>query len=470
LIILFIIGGIAAGIWLFVWVRSLPIPDFQTFDERKIVQSTRIYDRTGENLLYDVHQDIKRTVVPYEAIPGHVKNATIAIEDETFYQHKGVDIMGILRALIVDLKTGEFQQGGSTITQQLAKNTFLSPEKTIERKVKELFLSFKIESTYDKEEILTLYLNEIPYGGSNYGIQAASEAYFGKNVQDLTLAESAYLAAIPQAPSYYSPYGSHIDDLEERKKLVLKQMLKLGFISEEEMNKANEEEVKFQNIIEKGIRAPHFVMYVKSYLEEKYGKDIVESGGLKVTTTLDWELQEKAEKLTKQYAEENTKNYNAKNAGMVGMDPKTGQIIVMVGSKDYHDENYPGKFNVALGERQPGSSFKPFVYATAFKKGYTPETVVFDLKTEFNVNCNTDGTPGQGIDPDDCYMPQNYDFIYRGPMTLRNALAQSVNVPAVKMLYLAGVKDSIQTARDMGITTLSDPSRYGLTLDRKSVV
>lgn len=466
LLILFFTSSIIAVFFVFNWARSLPVPDFESFNERKIIQSTKIYDRTGEKLLYDIHKDIKRTVISYEEISKNIKNATIAIEDSNFYQHKGVSITGIIRSFLINLSNGKLRGvGGSTITQQLIKNTFLTTEKTFTRKLKELVLALKMEKYFSKEEILTLYLNDNPYGGSVYGIEAASKSFFGKNSKDLTLAEASYLAALPQAPSYYSPYGSHQDELEKRKNLVLQQMLDLGFISEEEFEQTKEEKVEFLSKPEKGIEAPHFIMYIKSYLEEKYGKDLVEQGGLKVITTLDLDLQKEAEKMAEEYAKTNKEKFNAENVGIVGMDPKNGQILVMVGSRNYFDEEYDGKFNITLANRQPGSAFKPFVYATAFKKGYTPETNVFDLKTEFNSSCNPDGTPIPGLtEEDECYQPGNYDNVFRGPVTLRNALAQSINIPAVKTLYLAGIEDSFDTAERLGITTLTDPYRYGLTL------
>lgn len=449
----------------FLWAKSLPIPDFQTFDERKIVQSTKIFDRTGENLLYDIHENIKRTVIPYSDMPIYIKNATVAIEDSNFYQHRGISIVGIMRAFFINLTEGRVRgQGGSTITQQLVKNTFLTTEKTFTRKIKEVFLSLKLETIFSKEEILALYLNEIPYGGSNYGVEAASESFFGKDAKDLNLAESAYLAALPQAPTYFSPYGAHKDALDERKDTVLRRMLELGFIEEKEYESTKNIEVKFINQSEVGIRAPHFVMYIKNYLEEKYGKDFVEQGGLNVITTIDLELQEETENMAKEYSKEIEEKFNAKNLGLIGIDPKTGQILVMVGSRNYFDKEYEGNFNITLAKRQPGSSFKPFVYTTLFQKGYLPETVVFDLETEFNSSCNPDGAPKPGTDEEECYMPGNYDNIFRGPVSLRNALAQSINIPAVKVLYLTGLMDSLETASKLGITTLTDSNRYGLTL------
>ncbi len=447
-----------------IWASNISIPDFQSFENRKVIQSTKIYDNTGEILLYDIHQNISRTVINFTDIPRQVKNATVAIEDSGFYQHHGISWQGIFRSFLADIVSGSLQQGGSTITQQLVKNTLLTSEKSFTRKIKEIILSLKIEKMFSKEDILGLYLNEIPYGGNNYGIESASLYFFGKNAKNLTLAEAAYLAALPQAPTYYSPYGNHRDELENRKNIVLKRMLELGFISEDEMKQSQKEKVNFISRSEQNIKAPHFVMFIKSYLEEKYGKDTVEEEGLKVITTLDWDLQQKAEKIIAQFAADNEKNFNAKNAGLIAIDPKTGKILTMVGSRDYFNTENEGNFNVTLAKRQPGSSFKPFVYATAFQKGYTPETILFDLQTEFNSSCNPDGTPKEGTKSEECYRPENYDGIYRGPISLRNALAQSINIPSVKVLYLAGINDSLKTAQNLGITTLTDPLKYGLTL------
>jgi 1A family penicillin-binding protein len=455
----------SAGI-LFVWTATIKIPDLNSLEDWKMVQSTKIYDRTGKVLLYDVHGNIKRTIVPLDQVSTTTRNAAIAIEDSRFYEHYGIDVRSIFRAIFVNIGTGGFSQGGSTITQQVVKNAFLSPEKTITRKLKEWVMALKMEQILSKDKILELYFNEVPYGGSIYGIEEASLSFFGKHTSDLSLSESAYLAALPQAPTYYSPYGNNRDKLEERKNLVLKRMLELGFIGNSDYTKAVNEKAVFLPPQEEGITAPHFVMMVKQYLEEKYGKDMLENGGLKIVTTLDASLQVKAEEVAKKYGEDNVKQFNAHNAAMVAADPKTGQILVMVGSRDYFNKDIDGNFNVALSpNRQPGSSFKPFVYATAFMKGYTPETVLFDLKTEFNSSCSPDGVPTlPGMNPDECYMPENYDYVYRGPMTLRDALAQSINVVAVKTFYLAGIPDSVETAKKMGLTTIKNPKQYGLTL------
>lgn len=479
--LLILLTGIAA-----IWVLMLDIPDFEAFGQRKIIQSTKIYDREGRVLLYDIHSDVRRTIVSYEEIPRHIKNATVAIEDSSFYNHRGIDFSSIGRAFLINLFSGRIRQGGSTITQQLVKNTLLTPERTLNRKIKEAVLALKVEQALSKEEILHFYLNEIPYGASAYGVAAATEVYFGKDVKDLTLAEAAYLAALPKAPTLYSPYGSHRDQLDKRKDLVLERMFDLGFITEEKFNTSRDENVKFIARGNETLKAPHFVMYVREYLAEKYGEEIIRVGGLKITTTLNWELQQKAEELTKQFVDEEEDKFNVFNAGLAAVNPQTGHILVMVGSRDWFQDPLPEgcrpgvdckfepKVNVtsyAQG-RQPGSSFKPFVYATAFKKGFTPDTVVFDLPTEFNSSCDPDiqkqeealKTEEETRKDNPCYHPKNYDEVFRGPITLREALAQSVNVPSVKTLYLAGLLDSLKTARDLGITTLGDPGRYGLTL------
>lgn len=445
-----------------IYISTLKLPDFKLFEERKIASSTKIYDRTGDNLLYDVHQDIKRTVIPYEEMGTNIKNAVVAIEDSNFYSHKGVRVKSTIRALWANIAGKSVAGGGSTITQQLIKNTLLTREKTITRKIKEWILAIKIEKIYSKEEILELYLNEAPYGGTVYGIQEASRMFFGKNPIDLSIAESAYLAAIPNLPTYYSPYGKNIDKLENRKNLVLKRMYDLKFITQDEYENAKNEKVVFLPQQVGNISAPHFVFFVKEILEEKYGANVLENDGLIITTTLDYELQKKAEEIVKRRALENEKNFKGSNAGVVVIDPNNGDILAMVGSRDYFDKEIDGNYNIATALRQPGSSFKPFVYATAINKGFTSNTVLFDVFTEFNASCDPYGKPLSGGAV--CYHPQNYDNAFRGPMTVKDALAQSINTIAVKTLYIVGIKDAIKTAKDMGITTLNDPDRYGLSL------
>ena len=459
---IFVFGLIAVGA-LMIWISTLDIPDLSSFEERQVQQSTKIFDRTGTVLLYDLHQDIRRTIIPYENISRHIKNASIAIEDDTFYEHAGVRPLAIVRSMITNISNGggPFSgAGGSTITQQVIKNSILQKEKTITRKIKEAILAFRLEQVLTKDEILSHYLNESPYGGTIYGVEEASLSFFGKHASEVTLAEAAYLASLPQLPTYYSPYGNNIEDLHKRKNLVLQKMLENGFINQEEHDQARDEVVTFKPQIASGIRAPHFVMYIRDILIEKYGEDSLAEKGLKVITSLDWELQEKAEEIVLRKALSNEKNYNAENASLVASDPITGEILVMVGSRDYFDTEIDGNYNIALALRQPGSSFKPFVYATAFKKGYTPETVVFDLKTQFSTSCTPDNTTSEN----GCYSPENYDHKFRGPVTFKNALAQSLNIPAVKALYLAGMDESLKMARDLGISTLTNKNQYGLTL------
>ena len=460
-LVVLIVGFVSGGVTT-IWAISLPVPDFETFFDKQINQtSTKIYDRTGKTLLYDV-RGIRRTVVPFEKIPSRVKQATLAIEDSAFYTHSGVDVTSIARAFWVNILSGNFSQGGSTITQQVVKNSLLTQEKTLTRKIKEAILAVKMEQTMSKDEILNIYLNESPYGSNIYGVQEAARAYFKKDINEVTLAESAYLASLPQAPGYYSPYGKNKDKLDTRKNLVLTQMFKNGFITKEEAEKAKTEEVIFYEKINQSIKAPHFVFFIKDYLETKYGEDNIQNKGYKVITTIDWDLQQKAEELAKKYGEENETKFNAKNNGIVAINPKTGEILAMVGSRDYFNQEIEGNFNITTAHRQPGSSFKPIVYATAFNKGYTDKTVVFDLKTEFNTGCSPTGVPlTTGAK---CYSPVNYDDKFVGPITLRDALAQSRNIPAIKVLYLAGISNALNTARAMGISSLGGQNQYGLTL------
>ena len=460
LLVVITTGLISVGA-LLLWASFAAIPAIDGFENRRVAESTKIFDRTDNVVLYDVHGTMRRTSVPLEAISPYIQRASIAIEDAEFYQHRGFRPLSFIRAAIANVTTGSFEQGGSTITQQVVKNALLTQDKTILRKMKEIMLAIKLERVYSKDQILATYINENPYGGTIYGVQEASQYFFGVDAKDVDLAQAAYLAALPQAPTYYSPYGNHRDALNARHNLVLARMKEHGFITNEEYENAIKEKVVFRNTAEAGIKAPHFVFYIREYLEQKYGSDAVASGGLHVVTTLDYDLQKKAEETVTKFAPGMLQNFNASNEGIVAIDPKTGQILAMVGSKGYFDETIDGKVNVALTNRQPGSSFKPFVYAAAFEKGYTPETVVFDLKTQFSTHCAP-----QDIENDapPCYSPNNFDGVFRGPVNLRNALAQSINVPAVKVLYLAGISESLKIARDIGISTLGDENQYGLTL------
>ena len=460
LVILFVVIALGTGSIL-IWVSTFKIPDLATLRAQALVQSTKIYDRTGNTLLYDLNPNIKRTVVSFDQISQHLKDATVAIEDSSFYTHSGIRPTSIIRAIFVDALAGSFKEGGSTITQQVIKNSLLNSDKTISRKIKEWVLSIRLEQIADKDTILNLYLNSISYGGNHYGVEEASEAFLGKHAADLDIAESAYLAAIPQAPTHYSPYGSNLKDLEARKNLVLKEMLNNKFITASEYTAALAEKVTFQDGGNQGIKAPHFVMFIKSYLENKYGEDKVQNGGLKVITTLNYDMQQKAEDIALKYALTNAKTYNASNDAIVALDPNTGQILTMVGSRDYFDSKIDGNFNVATApNRQPGSTFKPFVYAESFNQGYTPDTMMFDAKIQFSTACAINDLSS---DPP-CYSPNDYSGQFQGPISVRNALAGSVNVPAVEMLYMVGVGKALQLSQEMGITTLTDPNQYGLTL------
>lgn len=433
-------------------IRTLP--SLEEIGERSVAETTKIFDRTGEVLLYEIHGEERRTTVAWENIPDTVKQATIAIEDANFYGHPAFDWKSIVRALLVNLRSGSVVQGGSTITQQLAKKAFLSDERTITRKIRELALSIKLERRFTKSQILELYLNQIPYGANAYGVESASRTYFGKSVKDASLAEAALLAALPKAPSYYSPWGSHTDELMARKDRVLDRMSELGFVSPAERDAAKAEELALLEPAT-NIRAPHFVIAVTEELNREYGEDFVRTAGLTVRTTLDVKLQELAERVVAEGAARNEELYKGTNAALVAEDAKTGEILALVGSRNYFDTERDGNFNVATqGLRQPGSAIKPFVYLTAFTKGYTPETVLFDLETEFDATG----------EPDKSYKPQNYDEAFRGPISLRNALAQSINVPSVKTLYLAGISEVLKIAERFGITTLTDRHRYGLSL------
>ncbi|MBZ9571742.1 PBP1A family penicillin-binding protein [Patescibacteria group bacterium] len=444
------------------YAKDLPRPE--KFLERQFFQSTKIYDRSGETLLYEIYGEEKREIVPLEKVPEYLKEAVIATEDINFYHHFGIDFKAVARAVLNNLKLGKPIQGGSTISQQLIRSSFLTMEKTLERKTREIILTLELERRYSKDQILGFYLNQIPFGSNAYGVEAASQTYFRKPVSDISLAEAALLASLIKAPSRLSPFGDNLAELLARKDYVLDRMELSGFITKEKKELAKKEEIKFAKALHP-IKAPHFVLYIKNYLELKYGEDFLREKGLRVYTSLDWELQELAEKVVEEGAKTN-ENYRAFNASLVAIDPKTGQILAMVGSRDWFGNPYPqgcipGKTclfdpspNVSLLGRQPGSAFKPFVYATAFKKGFNDKYKVLDKETNFGL---WGGKP---------YIPQNYDGLFRGPVTLREGLAQSLNVPSVKVLaYLAGLKDSIKTAKDLGITTLDKPpSWYGLAL------
>lgn len=435
---------LVAGSLFAYFAKDLPSPD--KIISENVSQTTKIYDRTGNTVLYEIHGDQNRTVVPLSEIPQNMRNATIAIEDKDFYKHHGFDAIGIFRAVFRDVTSGSLSQGGSTITQQLVKNAILTNEKTFTRKIKEIILAIEIEQKFSKDQILQLYLNEIPYGSSAYGVESASRTFFNKPAKDLTLAEASYLASIPQAPTHYSPFGSYTDDLKNRHELVLDKMAEQGFISSEDAAKAKKDEVKF-SLSKDHIIAPHFVFYVRQALEDEYGAKEVEQGGLKVITTLDLDKQKIAEEEVVNHVSL-INRYGASNAALVSLNPQNGEVLAMVGSVDYFNKDIQGNVNVTTRPQQVGSSFKPYAYALAFSKGFTPQTKVFDLNTDF----------GNG------YQPKNYDFRQSGPIQLQSALMQSLNTPAVKVGYLVGDDKVGEFARNLGLTDLpKDPSQYGLS-------
>jgi 1A family penicillin-binding protein len=454
-----------AGI-LFLWIATQPIPSIQSFEERKTVNSTKIYDVTGEVTLYSVGDSINRKPVESSQIDPKIKNAFIAIEDQNFYQHNGIvihsTIRGILFTVMSKIGLPVDGSGGSTITQQLVKNTLLTNEYRFTRKLKEWFLAVKLEKKYTKEEILTMYLNEIPFGGNMYGIEVATKSFFGTSADNVTIAQAAYLASIPNAPTLFSPYGKNVAKLEQRKNLVLARMQQANMITAQEYQSAKSEVVEFQPKSASKSKAIHFVEHVRAELESRYGSDVVENGGMQVYTTLDWRLQEKAEEIVAKRALENEKAWNAENQALIAIDPKTGGIRAMVGSRGYEDPDIDGKFNVTTAARQPGSSFKPFIYAKAFEMGYTDQTVLFDVPIQFSTTCpaNNFTTTANG----NCYSPDNYDDAYVGPINLRNALGGSRNVPAVQLMYLVGPQNAVRFARSLGVNTLTNENRYGLTL------
>jgi penicillin-binding protein 1C len=437
---------------------SHDLPDPNALLSRNVPQSTKIYDRTGEVLLYEIHGDEKRTLVKIEDIPDVMQKATVAIEDKDFYNHHGIYWWGMVRAFTIGLVQRGRVQGTSTLTQQFVRNALLTTERSLPRKLKEILLSLQLERKYTKDQILQLYLNEIPYGSTMYGIESAAQGYFGKDVKELTLDEAALLAAIPQGPDLYNPYGtgSRGDNrklLLTRQHTVLSAMADQGYITKDQAEEAKKVDV-LAKLIPKNvgdIKAPHFVMWVREQLVEKYGQKVVEEGGLSVLTTLDWRLQQAAEKAVVEGVDARGERYGFTNASLVALGPKDGQVLAMVGSKDFFNDEIDGQVNVALRPRQPGSSFKPIVYTEGFVKGYLPETTLWDVNTTFKTDVKD-------------YAPKNYDLKERGPLSIRQALQGSLNIPAVKMLYLAGVGSVLDLSEQLGYTTLGDRSRFGLSL------
>lgn len=443
-----LLGLFVIVIGAFFWLSS-GLPDPNKLIDREVAESTKIYDRSGETILYEIHGNEKRTLVTLDQIPQNVRDATIALEDKDFYHHKGFSIWAIFRTVVTNVFTGN-KAGGSTLTQQFIKNAVFTNEKSYIRKAKEILLAYRLERKFSKDQILQMYFNEIPYGSNAYGIEAASQKYFGKHVKDITLPEAAILAAIVQSPSRYSPFGPNKDTLIARQHYVLDLMVKQDKITKDEAEAAKSAKLVFKEPSD-NIIAPHFVMHVKEMLSEKYGEKTVEQGGLKIYTTLDTYKQQIAEEVLQKKVTENTKRFNATNGALVSIDPKTGQVLAMVGSRDYFDKEIDGQVNVALQPRQPGSSIKPIVYAAAFERGYTPNTVLYDVVTNFSAG----GAP---------YEPHNYNGKEYGPVTMKQALAGSLNIPAVKTMYLAGIDNVEKMTSKLGYTTLQDKDRFGLSL------
>ncbi len=447
--------GVFLGVTLvlvFAWLaRDLPQPGQIV---RRDGFATRIFDRDGQ-AIYDIYREEKRNPVTFEQLPQDLINATIAIEDKDFYRHRGFSVRGIVRAFYYTVFERQIQ-GGSTITQQLVKNVLLTPQRTLARKIKEFLLAIQIETRFSKNQILTMYLNEAPYGGTAWGVGTAAEVYFGKPVEELSLIESAILAGLPQRPTSFSPFGADPKAYVARTRHVLRRMREDGHISADREKQALEEleTVQFA-AADSEFLAPHFVMYVKQQLVDRYGEAMVEGGGLRVTTTLDLSLQEEAEAIVVEQMEAMAR-HRIGNAGAVVLDPQTGEILAMVGSKDYNEPNF-GKFNTTTALRQPGSSIKPVTYLVALRRGYTAAHVLFDSLTDF-----------PGATPDNPYRPTNYDHTYSGPIQVRYALGNSKNVPAVKMLAQVGLRNMLQVAYDMGLSTLEPTnqnlSRLGLSV------
>ncbi len=492
-----LIGLFLAAVLIFLAILFPSLPDIDDIQSLVAAESSVILDRDGE-VLYTIHGDENRKTVPLSEISPHAPQAIMSIEDDEFYSHSGVDFKAFLLAVCGELRICSTSRGGSTLTQQFVKNAFLGPERTYTRKAKEIILSLQLEGKYSKDEIMEMYLNRIPYGSNIYGVEVASHTFFDKPSSELTIAESAILAAVPKAPSYYSPYGTHqyatIDISEEeildlgieseqnlvdanpdfiskgligktyvfgeegeerqiyikgRVDFVISRMLELGYISEDEADIAIEEAkaIEFTPYRE-SITSPHFVMYVREMVEAKYGKDQIEKGGLKITTTINGAMQEAADNAVDEHAERNETNFLATNASLVALDPDNGQILAMVGSRDFWNDEIDGKVNVSLRPRLPGSSFKPIVYAAAFLQGYAPTTVLYDVSTKFG----------------SWYEPENFDGEFRGPVSMRASLGASLNIPAVKTTYLAGVPNVLDLARKLGINLNQPDDWYGLSL------
>jgi 1A family penicillin-binding protein len=445
LFLVFIFLLVSFFVFLFT-VQSVYLPSPDLIGEKIVSGGTEIYDRTGKILLYKT--GFRRSWVNFEDIPENVIKAILIAEDQDFYSHHGISLKGILRSIYLNIKTKSLEYGGSTITQQLARNLFLTKEKSLLRKINEIILALKLEQKYSKNEILTYYLNSIYYGEGNIGIRAAADYYFDKKLKDLTLSEAVILASIPKAPALYAPVNKeNIERLKKRRDYLLSRLKEEGWIDEKEYNLALNEEIKVVKTKYAGMIAPHFVIEVLNELKNKFPNLNLEEVNLKVISTLDYDLQKIAEKAVIDGAKRNKEKYGGSNAALMAIDPKTGEVLALVGSKDFFDETIDGQVNVPFRPRQPGSSFKPISYAALFELGYPDKTIIFDVPTDFGN-----------------YRPQNFDKKFKGPVTLRQALAESRNVPSVKVFYLAGPERVVDLARKAGISYLKDWQNYGLSL------
>ncbi len=444
-LLLVIVGAICGFALYRVYSRDLPDPAL--LGTLRPFETTRIYARDGQTLLYQLFDAGQRTVVSLDTIPWGLRAATVAVEDANFASNPGVDLRGIVRALYLN-RSGQVMSGGSTITQQLVRNVLFSPaersEQSYRRKIREAILAFRLSREFSKEQILTLYLNQVYYGNMAYGVEAAAQSYFGKHAHDLSLAEAAVLAGLPQSPTDLNPF-TNPGGAKARQKIVLDLMLKQGYLNREQADAALREPLTLRP---SGvtIKYPHWVFYIRDLLEKQYGPELVSRGGLRVITTLDPAIQDIAEQATRDHIAA-LQAQHATNAGVIVIDPHTNEILAMVGSADYNNAAIDGQVNVTLADRQPGSSLKPLIYAQALENGWTPATIIWDTPTDFNG-----------------YKPQNYDNTFHGPQRLRMALAGSLNIPAVKTLSFVGLDTFLNLAHRMGITTLQDRARYGLAV------
>ena len=432
----------------FYWFILKDLPKPTDLTNREPTLSTKIYDRHGE-LLFTFYKDQNRSLIALNEIPDHFINATLAIEDQDFYSHNGFSWQGILRSL-EQIIFNQQLQGGSTITQQLIKNALLTPDRTIQRKLKELILSLEVEFLYSKDEILEMYLNEVAYGGTAYGAEQAAQTYFAKSIKDVTLAEAALLAGLPASPTTYSPFGNNPHLSVYRQHQVLNRMVEDQIIAPQEAELAKKQKIKLAPQYT-NIKAPHFVMYVKEILAQEFGETVVEQGGLTVTTSLDLDIHNQVQKIVSDEIM-NVARFNITNGAALVTNPQTGEILSMVGSRDYFDTDRDGQVNLTTALRQPGSAIKPVNYSYALANGYTAASVIQDTPVVYQI---------AGSKP---YAPKNYDNSFHGNVTLRSALANSYNVPAVKVLASYGVDKMIDQGRNLGITTWNQPERYGLSL------